>query len=125
MALACSTAISPIQGHGAGPPTVQASDRGRSKTPVRHGAVGVFLRNGRKFLGCSRKREGMQHGKREVELLLDTRVAGDGKMNLSELLNSVCPWCLKGGHGDEQAGHQCTVPQLSHGFEDPPRKTKR
>ena len=51
----------------------------------------------------------MQHRNRQVELLLDASVAGDGEMHLSELLDGVRPRCLKCDHGDAQAGHQCAA----------------
>src|SRR5262245_13151010 len=81
--------VFPLQCHRAWPSTVQASDRRRSKTPIRHGALGVFPGNGRKSLSCIRKRESVQHRKGQVELLLNACVAGNRKMHLSELLLGI------------------------------------
>jgi hypothetical protein len=70
----------------------------------------------------------MQHRNRQVELLLDASVAGDGEMHLSELLDGVrprCLRCLKCDHGDAQAGHQCAALKLLYAFQHPPRKSDR
>src|SRR5262249_8551550 len=60
----------PLYLHGARPPSVQTAARSRSKTPIRHGALGVFLGNGRESLGCGGKREGMEQRYRKIQLLL-------------------------------------------------------
>src|SRR5262245_36034944 len=75
----------PLYRHWAGPSAVHTSDGGRRQAPIRHGAIGVFLGNGRKVIRRGGKRERMQHRKCQVELLLDLSLARDWEMHFSEM----------------------------------------
>jgi hypothetical protein len=52
----------------------------------------------------------MQHRQRQVELLLNTGIAGDWKMHLSELVLGVRPPRSSCDQRDEHAGHRRGTP---------------
>jgi hypothetical protein len=67
----------------------------------------------------------VQHRKRKVELLLNTIVAGDGEMDLAEVLMTVRMGVGERGHHTTQGKHESTAEHVPGGFEHPYKSAHR